>query len=147
MKEIARQMGIPYTTYVNYEKGLREPSTETIIAMRDFYGCSLECILGIPEQKATNQDFEYIRGKVSRAELLAALAEEAAEMVQAALKARRALTCENPTPKSFERCIQDLTEEISDVMVCAEALELNPDHAIMALKRERWVIRLEDREG
>lgn len=99
------------------------------------------------EEQGANRDFEYIRENVSLAELLAALAEEATEMSQAALKARRALTRENPTPKSFERCIQDLTEEISDVMVCAEALELNPNHAIMALKRERWVIRLEDREG
>ena len=29
MKEAARLLNMPYTTYVNYEKGTREPNSET----------------------------------------------------------------------------------------------------------------------
>lgn len=37
MKETAKNLGIPYTTYVNYEKGAREPNSETLVAIARFY--------------------------------------------------------------------------------------------------------------
>lgn len=46
MMEAARQLGLPYTTYVNYEKGTREPANDTLIAIAAFYGVSLDCLLG-----------------------------------------------------------------------------------------------------
>lgn len=46
MKEAAERIGIPYTTYVNYEKGLREPSSETLIAIADFYETSVDYLIG-----------------------------------------------------------------------------------------------------
>ncbi|HPD89009.1 MAG TPA: XRE family transcriptional regulator [Oscillospiraceae bacterium] len=46
MREVARQLNIPYTTYVNYEKGYREPNSETLIAIADFYHTSLDYLLG-----------------------------------------------------------------------------------------------------
>ena len=45
MREAARQLGMPYTTYVNYEKGTREPNSETLISLAKFYGTSIYYLL------------------------------------------------------------------------------------------------------
>lgn len=45
MREAARQLGMPYTTYVNYEKGTREPNSETLINLAKFYGTSIDYLL------------------------------------------------------------------------------------------------------
>ena len=45
MKEAARQLKMPYTTYVNYEKGFREPNSETLIDIADFFDTSIDYLL------------------------------------------------------------------------------------------------------
>lgn len=46
MKEAARHLGMPYTTYVNYEKGLREPTSEILIQIADFFNVSIDFLVG-----------------------------------------------------------------------------------------------------
>lgn len=46
MKEAARQLNMPYTTYVNYEKGTREPNSETLILLAKFYNVSIDYLIG-----------------------------------------------------------------------------------------------------
>ena len=46
MRDAAKQLGLPYTTYVNYEKGLREPNSETLIAFANLYGVSVGYVIG-----------------------------------------------------------------------------------------------------
>lgn len=46
MKEAARLLDLPYTTYVNYEKGLREPTSELLIQIADFFGVSIDYLIG-----------------------------------------------------------------------------------------------------
>ena len=46
MKEAARQLNLPYTTYANYEKGAREPSAETLITLAAFYRTTIDYLLG-----------------------------------------------------------------------------------------------------
>jgi transcriptional regulator with XRE-family HTH domain len=41
MKDAARALEMPYTTYVNYEKGTREPNSETLINIANFYNTSI----------------------------------------------------------------------------------------------------------
>ena len=36
---------MPYTTYVNYEKGTREPNSETLIALAKFFDTSIDYLL------------------------------------------------------------------------------------------------------
>lgn len=85
-------------------------------------------------------------------EILAQLAEEAAELAQAALKLRRAIDGTNPTPKSVDECKANLLEEIADVSLCA-CLLMTPDtdywtvYDTMAGKRNRWLERLKEKEG
>lgn len=46
MREVASKLEIPYTTYVNYEKGLREPNSEMLIKIANFYGVTIDYLLG-----------------------------------------------------------------------------------------------------
>ena len=41
MKQASEKLGISYTTYVGYEKNEREPNSETLIKLADFYKCSV----------------------------------------------------------------------------------------------------------
>ena len=84
-------------------------------------------------------------------ELLAQLAEEAAELAQAALKLRRALDGTNWTPKTLEECRNALTEEIADVEGVLEALDYAAPlvdydrvRGIQSIKMRRWAGRLEE---
>lgn len=58
---------------------------------------------------------EKIKQHLPQDELLAQLAEECAELSQAALKLRRALTGINPTPVTAEEARKNLVEEAADV--------------------------------
>lgn len=46
MKQAAAALGLPYTTYVNYEKGEREPNSETLIMIANFYNVSIDYLIG-----------------------------------------------------------------------------------------------------
>ena len=48
MRQAAADLGMPYTTYVNYEKGAREPNSETLILLADYFGTSIDYMLGKP---------------------------------------------------------------------------------------------------
>ncbi|MGN1404597.1 MAG: helix-turn-helix domain-containing protein [Ruminococcus sp.] len=45
MKQTASMLGIPYTTYVGYEKGEREPDSEKLIVLSDFFQCTVDYLL------------------------------------------------------------------------------------------------------
>lgn len=62
MKEAARRIGIPYTTYVNYEKGLREPNSEMLIQIADFYNCSIDYLLGKTNDRVDDRVLDAVNG-------------------------------------------------------------------------------------
>lgn len=70
---------------------------------------------------------QAIRDKMPYAELLAGLAEEAAELGQAALKYRRAIDCTNPTPVTPDEALAALYEEVADVLLYLGVLDLVAD--------------------
>lgn len=78
-------------------------------------------------------------------ELLAGLAEEAAELAQAALKLRRAYDGTNPTPIPQDLAYEHFCEEIADVQLYLDQLPYNHQlvRDIKAKKLERWQRRLE----
>lgn len=93
---------------------------------------------------------EFIRGKVPTREQLAQLAEEAAELAQAALKLRRALDGTNPTPVSIDTALDNLKEEIADVCLQFDVLNIDiatPEHrARKTSKLQRWVDRIKEKQ-
>lgn len=58
MKEAASRLDMPYTTYVNYEKGTREPNSETLIKLSRFFGTSIDYLLGKQELDKIPPGFE-----------------------------------------------------------------------------------------
>ena len=93
---------------------------------------------------------EVIQEALIQEELLCQLAEEAAELAQAALKLRRAYDGTNPTPVPAKEAYEALLEEIADVNVCIIALELDRGFNLvqtsmrMHEKLHRWAARLEE---
>ena len=45
MKDAAGFLNIPYTTYVNYEKGTREPNIEALFRLADFFEVTIDELL------------------------------------------------------------------------------------------------------
>lgn len=85
--------------------------------------------------------------------VLEQLAEESAELAQAALKLARKMRGVNPTPKEEEEdeCWDNLIEEMADVQVCWEQLDLGfwgrkVIHNIAQEKTARWARRLAAKE-
>lgn len=73
---------------------------------------------------------------------LTILAEEAAELAQAALKFARVDDISNPTDVSEREAFENLVEEISDVMLCMKVLKLEESPWTMEYKAKRWCERL-----
>jgi len=68
MREVAKKLNIPYTTYVNYEKGLREPNSEMLILLANFYGVTLDYLIGREKQETLiNKDDEECPEEISYA--------------------------------------------------------------------------------
>lgn len=79
---------------------------------------------------------------IGRAAMLEQLAEEAAELAQAALKAARILRGDNPTPVTLKEAEEHLVEEYTDVYQCAMELDVPVDWAQIARKGERFAKRI-----
>ena len=79
-------------------------------------------------------------------EHLAGLAEEAAELAQAALKLRRVYDGANPTPTEPEVAEENLYEEVADVLLYIKLLQMNNTYIdqLMSKKYERWCKRMGD---
>ena len=58
MKEAANRLGLPYTTYVNYEKGLREPNSEMLINIANFYNCSIDYLLCKSDERSDDASLD-----------------------------------------------------------------------------------------
>ena len=89
----------------------------------------------------TNQSILNIIGRPAAGEQLA---EECVEMSHAAMKYARILRGDSPTPVTLEETWSRLSEELCDVLVCADVLGLMPDVGMMYEKRQRWIKRLTD---
>ena len=90
---------------------------------------------------------EKIKQHIPQDELLTQLAEESAELSQAALKLRRALTGINPTPVTADEARKSLVEEAADVYnvlgLLLDAADNAEIYSIIRRKKERWLNRLE----
>ncbi len=90
----------------------------------------------------------YINRHLSEAALLGQLAEEAAELAQAALKYQRIHMNENPTPVNENEAACAFYEELGDVLCCVDAI-LYPycktGHGVAQVNAQRKAIRWAER--
>ena len=108
----------------------------------------MEAVFAVMKKQAERK---LIVQKLCTRERLEALAEEAAELSQAALKMIRACRfgeTVNPTPLTAEEALENLYEEIADVELAVEVLNVGvigrgKIDGIKDTKRERWTKRLE----
>ena len=83
MRQVAKELGIPYTTYVSYEKGDREPSLDCLLQLANFFGCSVDGLLGGTQEPEEKQepDEAYKPERESRIRIIIdATPEEIAEL-------------------------------------------------------------------
>ncbi len=50
-KSLIKEMGLALNTYVRYERGEREPGATVLVQIADFYGVSLDYLVGRSEQR------------------------------------------------------------------------------------------------
>jgi transcriptional regulator with XRE-family HTH domain len=61
MSQAAKQLNFSYTTYVSYEKNEREPNSETLIMLADFFECSTDYLIGrSPKVKMLDFNENYL---------------------------------------------------------------------------------------
>ena len=98
---------------------------------------------------ALSPDILFVREQLQPAAMFGQLAEEAAELSQAALKLRRRLDGTNPTRVSKEDAWKQLFEEVADVWLSLKVLGLDEDSMleryqdIQAEKVDRWADSLD----
>lgn len=97
------------------------------------------------------EDVKYIRSRLNDEDIYYQLAEEAAELSEAALKMARVLRGKNPTPVTEQEAFLGLLSEYADVEVCIAALnwkikDLNAVTTMKTYKSSRWVKRLQEKE-
>ena len=60
MRQMASALNLPYTTYVNYEKGAREPNSEQLILISKYFGVSIDYLMGRTDVPFTEETSENI---------------------------------------------------------------------------------------
>lgn len=58
--ELAKRLGMPYNTYVNYEAGTREPGSEFLIKISKFYKVSIDYIMGASDEPRNSKSLEEL---------------------------------------------------------------------------------------
>lgn len=66
MSDAAKALGLPYTTYINYEKGYREPNSEVLIQIANYFDVTVDYLIG--NTSVSQKDLE-LTGGVSIANL------------------------------------------------------------------------------
>jgi len=98
-----------------------------------------------PDTPTAIEAIKRISTEVPVEELYNNLAEEAAELAQAALKMNRIQNSSNPTPVTIAQAWDKLTEEYTDVLNVADRiLKLKPNWMLGDFKLHRWCKRLDE---
>lgn len=56
--ETAKKLGLPYTTYVSYEQGKREPSISCLIKLANYFDVPLDTLLDRNNEVSGNEEEE-----------------------------------------------------------------------------------------
>ena len=96
--------------------------------------------------KEQDAKIKFICENVSELSRLLQAGEECAELIAAIFKYLRKMSADNPTPKSEEEIVNNIKEELTDVLLCVNAVGLF-DNEIYQQKLDRWYRRLKESEA
>ena len=64
MKQAAAELGLPYTTYVNYEKNINDPGSDILVKLAIYYGVTVDYLLGYHPPKTEEFRERYLEEAV-----------------------------------------------------------------------------------
>lgn len=88
-RQIAELLGMPYTTYNNYETGTREPNSNVLIKLSKFFNVTIDYLLGSEQKKSPTsedvgeKDIMESAEKIYKALLFAGFVKEGQELTLA----------------------------------------------------------------
>ncbi len=69
MRQASIELGIPYTTYISYEKGEREPNSEMLKKLSAYFECSIDYLVNNPKEWDKEAQ-EFADGMYEREQML-----------------------------------------------------------------------------
>lgn len=151
-KQLAEKAGISSNSIIKYERGEMSPSIYALQKIAAALDVSVSVLIDEGDNaeeklKPFLENIKYVQNKLCHRDLYEMLAEEAAELSQAALKVIRAEGMSGSvTPITAEEAHANLNEEVVDVLVVLAALNVEIFNAKLAdAKAQRWADRLEEK--
>ena len=147
-KQLAEKAGISNNSLIRYENDETSPSIQILQQIAAALGISASVLIDEGDNaeeklKPFLENIKYVQNKLSRRDLYEMLAEEAAELSQAALKVIRAEGMSGSvTPISAEEAYETLNEEVVDVLIVLTALKADFNAKLAEEKVQRWADRL-----
>lgn len=148
-KQLAEKAGISNNSLIRYENDETSPNLQIMQQIAEVLEVSVSVLIDEGDNaeeklKPFLENIKYVQNKLSRRDLYEMLAEEAAELSQAALKVIRAEGMSGSvTPITAEEAHANLNEEVVDVLVVLAALNVEIFNAKLAEEKvQRWADRL-----
>lgn len=51
MRQMSIALNVPYTTYISWEKGERQPNSEMLVILARYFGCTVDYLIGLPDEQ------------------------------------------------------------------------------------------------
>ena len=87
MKEVAAALSLPYMTYVNWEKGAREPNSEMMILLADFYGVSIDYLIGRTDDREVRRQVAVTRSEQELLDLFRGFSDDQRKLILSTARA------------------------------------------------------------
>ena len=87
MREAAKQLELPPTTYCNWENGEREPNSEMMVRLADFYGVSIDYMIGRTDEREVKAQTFVTRSEDELLSLFRSMNEEQKGLILSTAKA------------------------------------------------------------
>ena len=87
MREAAKQLGLAPSTYCNYETGEREPNSEMLIRLADFYGVSIDFMIGRDDEREVKSQMSVTKQEADLITTFRTLSAEQKELILSTAKA------------------------------------------------------------
>lgn len=50
MRQMSIALNVPYTTYISWEKGERQPNSEMLVILARYFGCTVDYLIGLSDE-------------------------------------------------------------------------------------------------